>query len=1244
VKKIAVALLCCLLGLSVFAPQKPLAASHQVEPPIAPPASPATSTTPAEFVAGEILVKFKPQVAVAARPGLLPSTSLNSLDALMQSQGVSAAEPVFKDAKKPGVGAMVAVNGKQQAAPDLTTIYKLRLPANGDVLAAVKAFQADPNVEYAEPNYLARMTDVPNDPGYSQQWALPAVHSEEAWTITKGGPTVTIAILDTGVDLNHPDLAGKIWTNPGEIPGNGIDDDGNGYIDDVNGYDFVNLDNNPQDDNGHGTHVAGIAAASTNNGIGMAGVCWNCKIMPLKVLQSSGRGSYSDIAAAVNYASNKGAKVINMSLGGYGDSAVLRDALAAAYSTSVLVAAAGNDGKCIGPGRCDDGKTGVPFFPAAYGFVIGVEATSPDGNYASFSNYDQDGPTYSAYSEGYNYAIRAPGVSIHSTMFDDTYASLSGTSMAAPMVAGAAGLLVAQNPTWSKEKIRAQLVQSAAGVSDNSTGLLDIYSALTVTPAPVIKLVTGSIIVGDGAGDKDGKVDAGETVTLTMTLRNYGAGEATGAVATLTTTDGYVTMTHGTSNSGDVSAYATINNINDPFSFSVSGSALNNHDVSFHLNVTASGGTYTRDLGTFFLTVQRGVQVGGLIDTNTTWTAGKEYLVTSSVIVTSGVTLTVEPGTTIRFGQDSFLSVNGALYVVGSPAAPIVFTSNGAEQPGSWKGIHLKGQKSYIRYAILEYSGSDVLQGTLDLGGEAQHEITHNLFRYNSGAQGTLSCSPQNSSLIQHNSFIENEGTGWASGYFVNGPCDVEYNNFISNSFPPSPIVGVVSIWNWNPAFLFRYNNVFNSSTAVGNLFANISTASVDATLNYWGTEDGTIIAQRIYDGFDDAAVGIVTYAPFLFHPEPLAPPLVAQVRLTTQNGILQPNDIVGNEVFSATIDFSAPLTATVAPNATFGVASPYSQHSLQNGHWISPTRWVGNYTVDVTTGDGINTIRVADARGADGFFTIPTDTRFQFTIQTAGSSSLSLSASPGYGRVTLNWSTSPLTNTIGYNVYRGLTNTTAYTDTPISPILVTTPLYVDNGVTNGTPYYYKYAIVDTDLREVAWSNEVSATPNDFTAPTTPVVTDDGTCTNSTTTLRARWSASDPESGIAEYKYGIGSGPGDVDVINWTSVGASTGVTRTGLSLTNGMSYYFTVKARNGVGTWSSAGNSDGITIDSACVPTPTPTGTATPTPTRTATPTATATSTATPTATPTMTPSETATATPTTEWTVYLPLVLRNP
>ena len=174
--------------------------------------------------------------------------------------------------------------------------------------AVLKAFASDPTVEWAEPDYIARAASVPDDPLLPGQWGLAKVNATAAWNVVTGTQSVVIAVLDSGIDKTHIDLSGKLWVNPGEIAGNGIDDDNNGYVDDVNGWDFVNNDNDPSDDNGHGTQVAGIAAAETNNAAGMAGMCWNCKIMPVKVMQGSGVANYSDITAGVLYAAQKGAE------------------------------------------------------------------------------------------------------------------------------------------------------------------------------------------------------------------------------------------------------------------------------------------------------------------------------------------------------------------------------------------------------------------------------------------------------------------------------------------------------------------------------------------------------------------------------------------------------------------------------------------------------------------------------------------------------------------------------------------------------------------------------------------------------------------------------------------------------------------------------------------------------------------------------------------------------------------------
>ena len=222
--------------------------------------------------------------------------------------------------------------------PTLANIYKLTLDANADVLSAVKEYRKLPQVIYAEPDYIAHACATPNDPSFGEQWGLAKIQASAAWDTTTGDSSVIIGILDTGIDTLHPDLMGNIWNH---------------------GWNFVDGNNNVDDDAGHGTHCAGTIGAATDNTIGVAGVCWKCKLLPVKVLNNNGSGTYSNIAMGITYAADSGAKVINMSLGGYAYSSLWQDALTNAYTTAVLVAAAGNDAKSDS------------FYPAAFPMVLG---------------------------------------------------------------------------------------------------------------------------------------------------------------------------------------------------------------------------------------------------------------------------------------------------------------------------------------------------------------------------------------------------------------------------------------------------------------------------------------------------------------------------------------------------------------------------------------------------------------------------------------------------------------------------------------------------------------------------------------------------------------------------------------------------------------------------------------------------------------------------------------------------------
>jgi subtilisin family serine protease len=340
--------------------------------------------------------------------------------------------------------------------------------------AAVADLERMDGVVYAEPDHVVRQTAVPNDPLLSYEWDMSAIRAPEAWDVTTGSAQVTVGVVDTGIDATHPDLAPNLWTNPGESGGgretNGVDDDGNGRIDDVHGWDFVDHDAQPQDGNGHGTHVSGTIGARGNDASGVAGLNWSSAIMPLRVLGDDGSGYVSDAITAYAYAARSGARVVNASLGGPSSSRAEHDAIAAAPST-LFVVAAGNDG-------ADNDTT--PEYPCDYDLanVVCVAASDHDDTLASFSNY---GPA--------NVDLAAPGVDIASTWPGARYALLDGTSMATPHVAGAAALLLAHDGTLSVAGLRAALLSSVHPVAAlagrvATGGRLDVAAALSVPPAP----------------------------------------------------------------------------------------------------------------------------------------------------------------------------------------------------------------------------------------------------------------------------------------------------------------------------------------------------------------------------------------------------------------------------------------------------------------------------------------------------------------------------------------------------------------------------------------------------------------------------------------------------------------------------------------------------------------------------------------------------------------------------------------
>jgi subtilisin family serine protease len=343
------------------------------------------------------------------------------------------------------------------------------------VTAILATLRQNKAVRYAEPDARAWATLSPNDPGWAQQWGPQKIRAPLAWNITTGEPDLIIAVIDSGIALSHPDLINQLWVNPGEVPANNIDDDGNGQIDDVwgwhfyhgwNGQTYVPMENDQiADDYGHGTHVAGIAAAEIDNDVGIAGMAAGSRLMTIKVLDQYGLGWYSDIAQGIVYAVDNGARIVNLSLGGVTSSQTLQDAADYAHERGVLVvAAAGNDG-------------GDVLYPAACEHVLAVAATDPNDQHPSFSNH---GPEVD---------VAAPGVDIYSTWpWLDGYWTKSGTSMAAPHVSGAAALLWSTEPNWTPEQVTEVITNTARDVDvpgwDEYTGWgrIDVWSALHRDP------------------------------------------------------------------------------------------------------------------------------------------------------------------------------------------------------------------------------------------------------------------------------------------------------------------------------------------------------------------------------------------------------------------------------------------------------------------------------------------------------------------------------------------------------------------------------------------------------------------------------------------------------------------------------------------------------------------------------------------------------------------------------------------
>ncbi|RMD65005.1 hypothetical protein D6833_03575, partial [Candidatus Parcubacteria bacterium] len=488
-----------------------------------------------------------------------------------------------------------------------------KLPPGTTVSEAIKKLGSNPAVEYVEPNYKRYPRAIPNDPAFFQQWAMQnigqLIHDPvgavagtpgadmklvKAWDMTTGSKNVVVAVVDDSVEYDHPDLAANIWTNPGEIAGDGIDNDGNGFVDDVYGWDFRDNDNDPRgvpNQDGHGTAVAGCIGAVGNNGLGVTGVNWNVSIMPIRIAFDS-----ASIIAAFDYAIANGARIINASFGGPYFSQAEFDAVKRLEAAGILlVAAAGNDE--INNDQVFDSPSG---FDVAN--VLAVAGSDPYGKMITWSQY---GTT--------SVDVAAPGINVYTTMLPSgismgnsgangvSYDYILGTSFSSPYVAGIAALIKSRYPQAGFQELKGRIM-AAASLPGNqiqttrkgllaTNGLADAYASLTIAPQPV--LVIRKVRVDDAAsGNNNGQLDPGESVSLWVDLENTWQ-SASNVSATLSSADATVTITNPTASYPAIASGANAQS-STPFSVTLNSSVAAHARIPFTLNISAGAYSVTR--------------------------------------------------------------------------------------------------------------------------------------------------------------------------------------------------------------------------------------------------------------------------------------------------------------------------------------------------------------------------------------------------------------------------------------------------------------------------------------------------------------------------------------------------------------------------------------------------------------------------------------------------------------------------
>lgn len=1022
--------------------------------------------------------------------------------------------------------------------------------AQENILQLIEQIKDDPNVEYAEPNYIYGIDDFEvgdiitaeeaskmsttnssstievNDPLYSSQTNITSTNIDDVWDqYTTGDGSQVIAILDTGGDYTHPDLAANTWINAAELNGvEGYDDDGNGYIDDIRGWDFINLDNAPLDDNMHGTHVAGIAGAVGNNGIGIAGAAWNVKLMHIKVFQSTGQGNSTNIATGVEYASENGADILNMSFGSFAESSTLKLALENAYATSILVAAAGNNGICIGP---SPQPPCYPFFPAAYSYILGIQDN------ASYSNRDQDGPLDTLDPiELLNYELKAPGTNIMSTIPGGGYATLTGTSMATPLVSGGIALYKQQKPEDSGGLMMGSLIHTAGDP------FVNFLAAIEVEPEPYFKPI--SVSARDTINDQNANNywEPGETIELLPLIKNYWG----------TTDDVRVgiefaefedtskaTIIQDEIQIGSISAYASLQDLEETLKITISEGVANNVDIKF--NIKAWSGPNQENISNileFVLNVKNSIIFFGVVNEDMTLTADKEYLVTQNLIISENAILTIEPGTTLKISNDAQISIidnakilanglnNNRIKIIPEDNywAGINFNAG----PGPWESNDNENpyisEFSYVDFIGIAPFGFNAGNFAYFFEAGVQNVSITDCIVFDSYLTGFfryISPNPNYNQRVtfKRNNIIENYISMYSMDPMTAEKWEANFtnNNIINNSYffngytPHGTFYGLTVNENTSYAGLNIFSNFPAATMTQGErdivwgdkpiaYTALVSDGGTSAPQkSYLGTSSEDLYRYSVRDALEfNLASGLVDFTEIANIPYEGAHGIVWKVLVNgfdaqDEYALLDPLG-VGEHEFK--VYFNRAMDTSINPQVSYGVTIPYNQKIIsEEGTWSDDGKiYTVTHDIRIGAADGINRIRVQDAQDLD-YFKIPVeDSRFNFLLQSAGSASAGWYATPGLGNIALTWEApdaNEIDDALGYNMYRYQVDADGVESEPVqlnesliiedSDETTTGIYYTDFAVVEGETYFYKYKILRTSFEETDYSQTVSSAP-----------------------------------------------------------------------------------------------------------------------------------------------------------------------